>query len=319
MPSSTSNSDAGSVHLSPFGNKGYLVLLAVVALIFSGVELVTRYVVPKFDGGMRRNTREVKAALELRPAVSPVQVLVVGNSLLDNGVLFDEASRSLRPDINAARLMVPDTNYYDWYYGLRRLFADGSRPDVVVLLLSPRQLVASRIRDSYSPYHMFLARDLFRIARELKLSNTATSNLYFAHYIAYFGYGDEVRKGILQRILPGLPALMASMTHTDPEPLVPEKVFEEATERLRALRDLAAAQNARFVLVVPPSGEAKGDEAYLAVQRAGKAAGVSVVVPAGIGTIEPELYADKFHLNSRGAKFFTPRFAEALRREIVGR
>ena len=64
---------------------------------------------------MRRNTREVKAALELRPAVSPVQVLVVGNSLLDNGVLFDEASRSLRPDINAARLMVPDTNYYDWY------------------------------------------------------------------------------------------------------------------------------------------------------------------------------------------------------------
>ena len=83
---------------------------------------------------------------------------------------------------------------------------------------------------------MFLARDLFRIARELKLSNTATSNLYFANYIAYFGYGDEVRKGILQRILPGLPALMASMTHTDPEPLVPEKVFEEATERLRASR-----------------------------------------------------------------------------------
>jgi hypothetical protein len=166
---------------------------------------------------------------------------------------------------------------------------------------------------------MFQARDLFRIARELKLSNTATSNLYFAHYIAYFGYGDEVRKGILRRILPGLPPLMATMTRTDPPPLVPEKVIETATERLSALRELAAEWNVRFVLLVPPSGEAKGDEAYLAVQRAGVAASVPVLMPAGIGSIEPDLYADKFHLNSRGAKLFTPRFAEALRRKIVGR
>ena len=43
-----------------------------------------------------------------------------------------------------------------------------------------------------------------------------------------------------------------------------------------------------------------------------------MVMPAGIGTIEPELYADKFHLNSRGDEVLHPRFAEALRREIVG-
>ena len=319
MPSSISNSDVGGVGPSPFGNKGYLVLLAVVALILAGVELVTRYIVPRFDGGMRFHATEVHAAIELRPTVSPRQVLVCGNSLLDNGVLFDEAARSLRPQIDAERLMVPDTNYYDWYFGLRRLFAEGSQPDVIVLMLSPRQLVASRIRESYSPYHMFLAGDLFRVARELNFSNTATSNLYFAHYSAYFGYGDEVRKGILRRILPGLPLLMANMTHVEPPPLVPANVLATATERLLALRDLAAAWNVRLVLVVPPSGEAKGDEAYLAVQRAGKASGVPVLMPAGIGSIEPGLYADKFHLNSRGAKLFTPLFADTLRRKLIGR
>jgi hypothetical protein len=301
---------------SPFGSKGYLVLLAVVALIFSGVELVTRYVVPNFDGGMRQNAREVKAALALRPTVSPKKVLIVGNSLLDNSVLFDEVSRSLRPDFEAARLMVPDTNYYDWYFGLRRLFAEGSRPDVVVVVLSPRQLVASRIRSSYSVHHMFQTGDILRVARRLDLSNTETSNLYFAHYSAYFGYGDEVRKGILRRILPGLPLLMATMTHANPSPLVPDEVFKTATERLIALRKLATAWNIRFVLVVPPSGETKGDEAYQAVQRAGTAAGVPVVMPAAIGSIEPGLYSDGLHLNARGAKLFTPRFVDSLRRQL---
>ncbi len=318
MPSSTSSSDAANTAASPFGNKGYLVLLAALTIVFSGVELVTRYVVPNFDGGMRINAREVKAAIALRPTVSPRHVLVVGNSLLDNGVLFDEASRSLRPDIEAARLMVPDTSYYDWYYGLRRLFAEGARPNVVVLMLSPRQLVVSRIRESYSPYRMFRTRDILPAARELSLSNTETSSLYFAHYSAYFGYGDEVRKGILRRILPGLPLLMATMVFSNPAPLDPDKVFETANIRLVALRDLATAYNVRFVLLVPPSGESKGDEAYQAVARAGAATGVPVLMPAGIGSIEPELYSDKFHLNSRGAKLFTPRFADALRREIVG-
>ncbi len=166
---------------------------------------------------------------------------------------------------------------------------------------------------------MFLASDLFHIARQLKLSNTATSNLFFAHYIAYFGYGDEVRKGVLRRILPGLPLLMATMIHTHQPPLVPDQVLVTATERLRALRDLAASQKARFVLVVPPSGEVKGDEAYLAVQRAGVAAGVPVLMPAEIGSIEPQLYSDGFHLNSRGAKLYTPLFVEVLRRVLDGR
>jgi hypothetical protein len=319
MPSSTSSSDVEKASVSTLGSKGYLVLLAVVALIFAGVELFTRYAFPKIDGGMRRNTREVAAALDLRPTVIPKQVLVVGNSLLDNGVLFDEVSRSLRPDIEASRLMVPDTNYYDWYYGLRRLFAEGTRPNVVVLVLSPRQLVADRIRTAYSPYHMFLAGDTYRAARKLDVSNTETSNMLFAHYSAYFGDGDEVRKGILRHILPELPTLMAKMTRNNPPPLMRDEVRKTATERLLALQELAAAYKVRFVLVVPPSGETKGDEAYLAVQLAGETAGVPVLMPAGIGSIAPELYSDKFHLNSRGAKLFTPQFADSLLRELVGR
>jgi hypothetical protein len=292
-------------------------LLAVVGILFAGVELASRYAFPRIDRGMRRYVTEVKAAAETRQTGAAKQVIIAGNSLLDKGVLFEEASRSLQPQIDAVRVMVPDTNYYDWYYGLRRLLARGARPDVVVLSLSPRQLVASRIRGAYTARHLCQTGDVFRMARGQGLSNTETSNLIFANFSAYFGDGDEIRKDVVRRMIPDLPALMALMTRTDPAPPVPEDVYARAAERLRALSELTAAWDVRLVLLVPPSGEAKGDRAYDAVRRAGLAADVPVIMPVEPGSIPPELYSDGFHLNPGGAKLFTAHFVDALRKEIA--
>ena len=315
MPSFTSSSEIE--RSTTFGRRGYAALLAVVSLLFAGVELASRYAFPRIDRGMRRNIAEVSAALRVRKQADGLKrVIVVGNSLLDNGVRFDDAARSLRPEIDAARVMVPDTNYYDWYYGLRKLLAGGARPDTVVLMLSPRQLVADRIRGDYSACHMFLTSDVFRAARRLNLPNTETSNLMFANFSAYFGDGGEIRKGIVRRTIPSLPALMALMTHTEAPPLVADDVFKTATNRLKELRELAAEWNTRIVLVVPPSGEPKCDTAYNEVQLAGVAAGVQVVVPVAAGSIPGSFYSDGFHLNPRGAALFTPRFVEAVRKAV---
>ena len=74
--------------------------LIVVSLFLVAVELVSRYAVPRIDRAPRRNTLEVKDILDGRSLNnSAKQVIVVGNSLLDAGIQFDEVRRSLRPGI----------------------------------------------------------------------------------------------------------------------------------------------------------------------------------------------------------------------------
>ena len=317
MPSSTSSSDRQQK--SPCGQRGVLAILGVVSLFLVGVELTSRYAVPRIDRGMRRDALEVKAVYEVRRrSDSARQVIVAGNSLLEDGIQFDEVRRSLRPAIDATRFVVEASNYYDWYYGLRKLSSDGVQPDVIVLMLTPGQLVASQIR-TRSAYEMFRTRDIFRIASKLELSNTETSNLAFRNMSAYFGLGGEIRKSVIGKIFPDLPPLMALMTHNGhPAPWIADDVYSTATVRLRELRELAATWNSRIILVIPPSGEAKGDTIPQVVQAAGSTAGVPVLIPVAIGSLDAGYYKDGFHLNVRGAKILTPRFIEALRKEIIG-
>ena len=49
------------------------------------------------------------------------------------------------------------TEYYDWLFGLKRLFAEGVRPRFVVLGLSPNQLASPRFHGDYSAQYLFEA------------------------------------------------------------------------------------------------------------------------------------------------------------------
>ena len=71
-------------------------------------------------------------------------------------------------------------------------FSRGTRPDAVILVLTPMQLVATRIRGNYFGYRMMRMTDLFSVASDLNLSNTETSNLASANLSAVFGLGGEV-------------------------------------------------------------------------------------------------------------------------------
>ena len=50
-----------------------------------------------------------------------------------------------------------------------------------------------------------------------------------------------------------------------------------------------------------------------AVARAGRAAGVPVLIPVAPGELGQSYFRDAFHLNQRGAEIFTPRLWEALK------
>ena len=299
------------------GLRASLALMACAAIVLAGLELFCRFGIPRISRIEGQVATEYRAACAFkgRPS-SPTHLLVLGNSLLERGVHFTAMQRTLAPDIDARRFVVSNTSYYDWYFGLRRLFARGSRPNTVVLVLNPRQLVMTSIRGEYFAYHLMQGVDVVAVARALRLSNTEASNLAFASHSALFGLGAEFRKVLAGRLIPGLPRLTVLMTKFDRPPLQRSKVIEESVTRLRALREVAGRYGTRVVLVVPPTHDGIGAAGYSAVQEAGTVAGVTVLVPVAPETLGPEHFSpDNFHLSDRGAELFTARLVKALREQ----
>lgn len=108
-------------------------------------------------------------------------VLIVGNSLLNAAVETDELKngRSL-PEWKLTRFQVEDTTILDWHYGLRRLFAEGARPKVVLVMLSAPQAAANNVRGEYFAYHMMQASDVVRVSQELKLHPTNACSMFYS-------------------------------------------------------------------------------------------------------------------------------------------
>src|ERR1700754_4717356 len=121
MHLSTSSSENRRRYILGIGAFVGLCLLVVAA-----TELGARTVVNRISAVQRGFDDEYRAALGLgRPGrAAKKSVLVVGNSLLRTGLTFDRVQRAMAPKYDARRLIVDDTRYYDWYFGLRRLFAE---------------------------------------------------------------------------------------------------------------------------------------------------------------------------------------------------
>lgn len=319
MPLSTSNSDSRPA--SGVTWKDSLVLLGIVAIFLIGHELLYRYGLPKVSRDEYRVTTEFAALVQEFPTSGPaVPVAVVGNSLLKEGVLFDEVRSGLWPEIDARRFVLENTCYYDWYYGLRKLFSSGVRPETVVLVLSREQFLASSICGDSFAYHLMRLEDLRAVARDAGLSNTETSNLVFANLSAYFASRTAVRSWVSGQVFPGLPKLTALMlarrnvaSRGDPDS---DEIF---VRRLCLLRALAEPYGVKIVLVIPPTRQ-PGVRDWIAAHKGDiQATGVPVLVPLAYESLGPEYYSDRSHLNERGAKIFTPLFVQAVAQAVQGR
>lgn len=296
---------------------GTCLLLLILALLAAGLEATCRLAMPRISRIERRTVEEHRGLLSFaKEPASGFRVIVLGNSLLDTGIQFDEARRLLSPEIDARRWVVHNTSYFDWYYGQRRLFAEGCRPDVVVLVLTARQLSLSAIRGSYFGYHLMKMSDLLSVANDVGLSNTETSGLAFANASAFFGLGGEARKWLAGKVIPDLPRLTNLLIGERAGRAAEKPVESLCLQRLRDLRELAAQHGAGFVLVIPPTPGDTSEAECATALRAGALAGVSVLNPLPTNSLTIDHYSDGFHLNERGAELFTRSFVEALRQEL---
>jgi hypothetical protein len=233
---------------------------------------------------------------------------------MQKGINFYLLNEMLHPEYMVTRFVVEDTGYLDWYYGLRRLFREGARPKVVVLVLNARQLLAPNVEGDTFADRLMDSRDLLSVKRSLAYDNTVTSNLLFTKFSRFYGARSSVHKRFLVYLMPDFPQLAATLRPPSLPLAADDNIVIEATERFRKMASLCAEYGAQFVFVVPPSTEARDGSS--AIQMAGNRSGIPVLVPFQPQQLPLDLYSDGFHLNHRGARIFTQALSSSLRQVL---
>jgi len=311
MHSSISSSDITRSHVRL--DRFTIALLSTAAILLGLTEAVSVLRFDRTSKVQRRELAQRQALLSVRDSASSddPHVAVLGNSLMLDGVDMP----LLQSHMDASYVPVPyfvlATNYYDWLFGLKRLFADGMRPRYIVLGLSPNQLAATGIRGDYSARYLFQQADLLRVVRRTHMDPTTASGFLLSHYSQFYSTRETTRGFILSKVLPSVGELLHSRLGVFYDPTIPDAELRPlASQRLAEIDQVCRANGAHFVLVVPPSYQ-KGAES---IAQAGREAGVTVLVPVKEGEFDASYYqSDGFHLNDKGSEVFTSRLAASLR------
>jgi hypothetical protein len=309
---SNSKIDGAATHVVPLRSTWALVACMVLLLLV--VEVICRVGIPRLSKIEARLASEYKAALSIQSAGPKGQaVLMLGNSLLEAAVDVPALKTSLQTEhVFPHRFFVTSTGYIDWYFGIRRLLAEGARPDSIVLVTSDGQLAGSTFNAPASAWHLLRTRDVLQLGRMMKTSNTETSDLLFANLSALYGLREDWRKWLFFKVVPELPDLMARLTVYDTRLKVRTDLSEHLAKRLTDLSRETGAYGISLSVVIVPTLVDNPMEVRQILARASELSGVPVIVPIPHAELGPEFYSDGFHLNHDGMQRFTPRLRDAL-------
>jgi hypothetical protein len=289
-----------------------VMLLAVVLLTLVSFEVVTRIGFDRISKVQVREMGQRQVLVQIRDStdIDDPSVAILGNSLMLDGTDVRRMKEEMQPRYATVPYFVLGTEYYDWYYGLKRLFGEGMRPRYVVLGLSPNQLTSTYIRGDYSARYLFRAADLPAVARQTHMDLTTASGFILAHFSEAYGTRDVIRGFLMGRLLPNVEELLHNrLNKIQPPELDQRKLRILASERLLALHQLCRENGARFLLVIPPTSQ-KGEQI---IQEVGAEKGIPVIVSVREGEFDAGDYqADGFHLNEKGSVIFTERLSKDL-------
>jgi len=309
MPSSISSSKSPAlVHAR--------VLLGICAILVLFFEICANYLLKRDSETYARVSQQYAEAVKVRPSRSgePASVLMVGNSLLMEGIDVERLQELTSSKMRIYPIFLEATGYYDWLYGLQRLFRQGARPQVVVLGVGVNSFLQNSVRQDYAPMIFFDVRDVLGAASDLNLDRTAASNLLLAHSSVFWDTRSVIRTQVLRRIVPHCKELFSLVK---PKPALPPGPELEAitTARIRSLRQLCEAHGAKLIILVPPTPSSEQAVRQMAI--ASQKVGVDSLVPIDPATLSERFYQpDELHLNSEGAALFTSALATYLPVEI---
>jgi lysophospholipase L1-like esterase len=293
------------------------VLVGICALLILAFEFLSDFLLKHYSETYARVSRQYAEAKGIRPAKpgEPASVLMLGNSLLLDGVDVDRLKELTSGQMRIYPIFLEATGYHDWFYGLQRLFRKGSRPQVVVLGVGVNSFLANSVRQDYVPLMFFDARDSLAVASDLEMDHTATSNLLLAHSSVFWDTRSVIRTQILSHAVPRFKDLFLLLKQQPPIP--PAAQFQNmANSRLQRLRELCEAHGTKLIILVPPTPSS--EDAVREMTIAAQKARVETLVPIDPAALSARYYqSDELHLNSEGAALFTTALAEFLPQTIV--
>lgn len=306
---------------SSSSRQGLAWALGLAVTLGLGLEALARVAVYGISRTEKRIVSEAAEARQLKaagPDGTPV-LLLAGNSLLLSDIDLAELRAQLAGVATVARYTVENTAYLDWYYGLKRLHDEGSRPAAVALMLTLDHLNMNSVRGEYFANRLMAARDLPGVMEDAGLDRTQGANLWLAHYSAWLGTKTEMRKLAMGRLLPFSGAVLAQVPSPAPPLPAPDALLEKVTARLRRYRELYARDSTRVCLITPPiARDTAQRRAWLS--EAARRAGVELLDPVPPTEYPPTLYTDGLHFGEQAQHDFTHRLSAALRQSrVLGR
>jgi hypothetical protein len=294
-------------------------LAGICAVLIIFFELLSAYLLKHHSETYTRVSRQYAEAVQVRPSRpgEPTSVLMVGNSLLLEGVEVDRLQELTSSSMRIHPIFLEATGYYDWLYGLRRLFRHGARPQVVVLGIGVNYFLGNTLRQDYAPMMFLDAQDALGVASNLHLDRTATSNLLLAHWSAFWDTRSVIRTQILTHMVPHVKDLFLLANPRPPIPTGPE-IDAITVSRLQDLRELCEAHGAKLILLLPPT--LSSESAVGQMVFASEKVGVDISVPIDPAALSAKFYQpDGMHLNAEGAFLFTSAVATDLPKKVAVR
>jgi hypothetical protein len=295
------------------------VLAGICTGLVIALEMLSAYMLKHYSVTYARLSRQYDEAAKVRPSKpgEPASVLMVGNSLLLEGVDVNRLQELTSASMRIYPIFLEATGYHDWWYGLRCLVRQGARPQAVVIGVGVDYFLENAVRQDYTPMMFFDARDVLEMASDLQLDRTATSNLLLAHSSAFWDLRSVIRIQILSHIVPHVKDLFLLARPRPANPVGPEVEAIEIA-RLQSLRELCGKYGAKLIILVPPTLSSESAVRQMAI--ASRKIGVDISVPIDPAALSARFYQpDGIHLNSEGAALFTSALATDLPVKVVVR
>jgi len=308
MPLSISNSETASSR-GGYREAGRIALATAAALLLL-CEIGVRLAFTRISAIESRTASDYKAAKAIAPrrGDKPV-ILLTGNSLLLEALDYPRVRADLADQARVVRFVVEQTQFWDWYYGIRRLLAGGARPEVIVLCINPAHLISREIRGEYSSYYLFQLADVPAVAKAAHYDLTQASGLVFAHFSLLYAGRNNLRNFVLNRTDPYYGAWLHAVKGGPPPPVSPDELERTAEFRLRLFREEVSRYGVRAVFLLPPEGVSGERELAAAAHNSG----VELMAPIHEGVLANRFYPDGFHVNREGAAIFSNALEENLR------
>ena len=293
-------------------------MLIGVALLGVGLELGTRYVVTPSSATESRIVEEV--ALATRPAESArIPVLMVGNSLLLDAVDMPFLRNGMESQYDVRRVVIEQTTYLDWVYGLRALRELGSPASVELVFLDIPQLVSLRPRGEYLAARLLTPKASVQVGVEAGLHPTDISRIVTSSMSDFYGIRAETRKFALFRLFPEMERL-APLLRPAVGTQQPQAQFERVDvvrAHIRRLSDESLRRCARLTLVVPPTKTGVSPDS--AMLRGLVEDGLPVLAPPATIRFYSADFSDEYHLSTSGRDKYTVWLRDALSTALAGR